>query len=131
MPIASNIAEAHIPADKGPSLQAPLTAALIGLAVSVPATGNVLSEVILTNGYKSLAVGVTSSQAGAVIVQRYLDQAGLVPQGPAIQVALSAGVAAVLNNNDGAPFQSMTVEVTNTAAVAANLTNLLVLLQAD
>lgn len=96
----------HLPADTGPLVQAYLSGAQLGL--TAPGT----SGLIQAGGYPKIAVGAQSSTAGSVSVQRYIDQAGTVPQGVALTQALSAGVAGVLNVTDGLPFQSFIVTIT-------------------
>ena len=95
----------HAAADAGALCQAFLTGAEIGL--SAPGT----SPLLMSGGYPRLAIGATSSATGSISVQRYLDQAGLIPQGAALTQALTAATAGVLNVNDGAPFQSFTVTI--------------------
>ena len=131
MPTAIQAADVHTPFDSGPVLQFPVPAAQLNLAASVPAAGSVSSNLIQTNGYKVLALGVTSTQAGTATIQRYLDAAGTIAQGPALSVTLAASTAAVLNSNDGAAFQSARVTVTNSGASAGTLSNVLLLLQAN
>lgn len=109
--IAKTQADTHLPVDSGPLLQVYLTAAEIGL--TAPGT----SALIQAGGYPRIAVGATNSVAGSINVQRYLDAAGTIPQGPALTQALSAGVAGVLNVSDGAPFLSYTVNITGAGTV--------------
>jgi hypothetical protein len=97
---------------------------------SIAASGNWTSGIIVADGYKAIAVGVLSSQAGAISIQRYLDRAGNVPQGPAISATITAAAAQVCNANDGAPFQSFKITITNTGTVAATLSNFACLLNA-
>ncbi len=130
MPTAIQAADAHTAFDNGPVLQFPVPALQLNLAASIPATSNVSSNLIQTNGYKVLALGVTSTQAGTATIQRFLDAAGTIAQGPALSVALTATTPAVLNGNDGVAFQSAKVTVSNSAASAATLSNVLLLLQA-
>jgi hypothetical protein len=77
------------------------------MGLSAPGT----SPLLLAGGYPKIAIGATSSATGSISVQRYLDQAGTIPQGPALTQSLTAGAAGVLNINDGAPFQSFTVTI--------------------
>ncbi|MHB1266294.1 MAG: hypothetical protein ACYCY2_01680 [Acidithiobacillus ferriphilus] len=130
MPEAISHQDTHDFVDCGPKLQKLLTAVNIGLATSVAASGNNTSAPVLSNGYSSFAVGVTSSQAGTLTVQRYLDQGATIPQGAALTATLTAATAAVVNATDGVPFGSFTVSVSNTGTAAATLTNTGVLLQA-
>jgi len=104
-------ADTHLPVDSGPLLQVYLTAAQIGL--TAPGT----SALIQSNGYPRIAVGAINSVAGSINVQRYLDAAGTIPQGPALTQALTAVTPGVLNISDGAPFLSYTVNVTGAGTV--------------
>jgi hypothetical protein len=97
---------------------------------TIAAGGNFTSNVIVSDGFKAIAVGVLSSQAGAISIQRYLDRAGLVQQGAPISAVISAGVAQVCNSNDGLPFQSFKFVITNTGSAVANLSNFACLLNA-
>jgi hypothetical protein len=116
----------------GPALQCSLTAARLGLTAQVPASGQLASPVILSNGWKLFALGLTSTQAGTVSVQRFLDTAGTVPIGAGVSAALTAATAQSLSigTADTIPFQSFQVTVTNSSATAATLSNVAGLLQA-
>lgn len=96
----------HTPVDSGPLVQVFLTATQLGL--TAPGT----SGLLIAGGYPKIAIGATSSATGSISVQRYIDQAGLIPQGPALTQSLTAATAGVLNINDGAPFQSFTITIT-------------------
>jgi hypothetical protein len=122
--------DTHEWVDVGPKLQKFLTAADIGLSTSIAASGSNLSNLIVSNGYGAFAVGVTSSQAGTLTIQRYLDAQGTIVQGAALTATLTAATAAIVNATDGVPFGSFTVSVSNTGTAAATLTNTGVLLQA-
>jgi hypothetical protein len=114
------------PSTTGPVIQTDLTG-WAGLNPVTPPTiaagGNWTSGVIYADGFRTLAAAVTSSQVGAISIQRYLDLAGLVPQGPAISAALVAATPQVVNVQDGVAFQSFTVKITNTSGSTANLSN--------
>lgn len=111
------------------TLQFVASAALQNLPSSVAASGSVSGNLIQTNGYKVIAAAITSTQAGTLQVQRYLDAAGTIAQGAALSVTLSAATPAVLNSNDGVPFQSLKVTVTNSSASAATLSGAYLMLQ--
>ena len=96
----------HLPVDSGPLIQAFLSASQLGL--TAPGT----SALLLSGGYPKIAVGATSSATGSISVQRYIDTQGLIAQGPALTQALTAATAAVLNVEDGAPFQSFKITIT-------------------
>lgn len=121
--------DAHVILDVGSAAQILLTPAAMGLSTSIAASGSVASGVIQTNGYKAFAFATTSSQAGTVSIQRYLDAAATIPQGAPLTATLTAATAAVVNATDGVPFQSAIVTVTNSGTVAATLTNTGLLLQ--
>src|SRR5262245_24812 len=129
MPKQTNFGDQGQHVNPGGAMQALVPANVHGLPNTVPASGSVISNPILSDGMQVGAVGVTSSQAGAINVQRYLDDAGLIKQGGVLTQALSASTPAVLNITDGNPFASFTVQITNTAGSPANLTNLGILLQ--
>lgn len=115
--------------ETGPAFQFALTAAFLGLTGTVPASGQLQSAVLPSGGYQKVSIGLTSTQTGALNVQRFLDAAGAVKQGAAITAALTAATAAVANVNDGLPFASYQVTVTNTGGSPAALTAVAGLLQ--
>lgn len=122
--------DTHEWVDVGPKLQKFLTAADIGLSTSIAASGTNLSNLIVSNGYGAFAVGVTSSQAGTLTIQRYLDAEGTIAQGAPLTASLTAATSAVVNATDGVPFGSFMVSVSNSGTATATLTNAGVLLQA-
>lgn len=101
----------NVPTDAGPLCQVFINQAALNATYGLTGS-NVVSSPILSGGYRTLAVGATSTVAGNISVQRYLDAAGTIPQGPALTAALTANTAGVLNVTDGVPFQSFTVQVT-------------------
>lgn len=116
----------------GPALQCSQSAAQLGLNASVPATGGLPGSVIVSNGWKLFSVGLKSTQAGQISIQRFLDLAGTVPQGAAVTVALTANTAAYATvGTDGLPFASVQVTVTNSGGSAATLSNVQGLFQAS
>lgn len=100
------------------------------LTSPVPNGGQVASPVLVCPGMKNIAVGAKSTQAGAINVQRWLDEAGTIPQGAALTASLVANTQQTLNINDGAPFASFTVTITNTGGSPATLSLVGVLVQA-
>ena len=120
------------PVGTGPVAQADISAWL-GTPpppAAIAAAGSYASNLIVSDGFKAIAVGVLSSQNGAISIQRYLDRAGNVPQGPPISATITGGTAQVCNSNDGLPFQSFRLTITNTGASAANISNFACLLNA-
>ena len=114
----------NVPTDAGPLCQVFINQATLSATYGLSGAG-VVSAPILSGGYRTLAVGAQSTVAGTITVQRYLDAAGTIPQGPPITAALTANTPGVANVTDGSPFQSFTVEVTGTGT----LSNVGVLLQ--
>lgn len=124
----------HQYCDVGPTLQVFLngSSTALGLAATIPESSNINSNVINCNGYKSFSFGVTSSQAGALSIQRYIDQAGTIAIGSAITGSISAATPLTVNNHDGVPFGSLQINITNTSgSTTANLTGVLLLLQSN
>jgi hypothetical protein len=97
---------------------------------TIAAAGNWTSAVIVADGFKAIGIGVLSTQAGAITIQRYLDRAGLVPVGSLLSAAITGGTAQSLTVNDGVPFQSFKASITNTGASPANISNFCCLLNA-
>lgn len=97
---------------------------------TISAAGNWTSAVVYADGFKAIGVGAKSTQTGAINIQRYLDRAGLVPIGAVLTAALLANTAQWLSANDGVPFQSFTIQITNTGGSAATVTNFAALLSA-
>ena len=111
--------------------QAPVPATTHNLPSTVAAGGSVTSSLIVTEGFSLISAGVTSTQAGSLTIQRYLDAGGTVPQGAASSVALTAASAANLDVLDGKPFASFRLSVSNSGSNAAALTGFALLLQAS
>jgi hypothetical protein len=130
MPTMQKMCDQGIQTNAGGSMQVLVPASVHALTSAIPLSSSITSNLILSDGMKAVAVGVKSTKAGAINVQRYLDDAGLVPQGAALTAALIANTAGVLNVTDGNPFASFTVNITNTdVSNPAALTNLAILLQ--
>ncbi len=121
MSLETSQSNAHAITDAGPTVQAfiPLTGA------GAPAFTSGVSQVIPSGGYPRMAITLTSSLAGTLSVQRYLDVAGTIPQGAALTASLTAATSATLNATDLAPCQSFTISVPS----GTTLSNAAVLLQ--
>jgi hypothetical protein len=89
------------------------------------------SPLIYADGFKALSVGVQLDQAGTVQIVRYVDAAGLVPQTAVTGTVLAGGTPNVYNVNDGLPFQSFKVLIHNTSGSTANVTNYVLLMNAN
>lgn len=122
--------EAGVAHDVGSALQCSFTPAALGLATTVPNGGSVQSSVMPSNGWQKGAVGLKSTQAGNLTVQRYLDAAGTIPVGAAITAALSANTAGYVSWNDGLVFGSFQVTVSNSGGSNATISSALLVLQA-
>jgi hypothetical protein len=140
MPLVSTEASGQYwePLANGPVAQCELVSQAPGLlgatlptTGTIAAAGNWTSAVIISDGFKSVSVGAKSTQAGAINIQRYLDRAGTIPVGAVITAALTAATAQWATSNDGVAFQSFTVQITNTGASAATVTNFGVLMNAN
>lgn len=116
----------------GPALQCLQSSAQLGLIGTVPASGNLPGSVLVSNGWKVFSVGLKSTQAGQLSIQRFLDLAGAVPQGAPVTAALTANTAAYATvGTDGLPFASVQVTVSNSGGSAATLSNVQGLFQAS
>ena len=109
--------------------QAPIPATAHNLPASIPASGNVQTSVIVTEGFSLISAGITASQSGIMSIQRYLDAAGTIAQGAPVQVSLTANTPAVLDVLDAKLFASFQLTVTNSSGSTSNLTNFALLLQ--
>jgi hypothetical protein len=120
------------PCATGPVFQADLTnwAGMGVLPGTIAAAGNFTSNVITSDGFRAIAAAVTSTQTGAISIQRYVDRAGTIPQGAALSTSLVASTSAVVNANDGVAFQSFTIKITNTGGSTATITGFALLLNA-
>ena len=107
-----------------------LFGATLPTAGTIAASGNWLSSPIYADGFKSISVGVKSTQAGAINIQRYVDRAGTIPVGAVATAALVANTAGYLSVVDDVAYQSFTVQITNTGGSAATVTNFGVLMAA-
>lgn len=98
---------------------------------TIAASGNWISGKLISDGYKAISVGCLSTQNGAINIQRYIDRAGLIPVGAVVTAAITGGIAQWATVNDGVAFQSFTVQITNTGASAATVTNFDILMSAN
>ena len=138
MPIVSTELESQYwePVGNGPVALVDISA-WPGLSPSGPpgatiaASGLYQSGVIPSNGFKAIGIGVLSSQAGTITIQRYLDAAGLVPVGAPIAPTITAGTPQWATVNDGTPFRSFKFQISNSGTSAANISNFGCLLSAN
>lgn len=92
--------------------------------------GNFSTGIIVSNGYKVIAVGVTSSGAGALNIQRYLDREGTIPVIAVSTTALVAATPLVVIISDTTPFASFSIVITNTSGSTATVSKFYCLMQA-
>lgn len=71
---------------------------------------------------------MTSSHAGTLNVQRYLDAKAVIPLGALITTAVVAATPISVSWADGIPAGSLVMSFVNSAGAVANLTNITVLL---
>lgn len=123
---------ANVVSDQGSTVQVLKGAADADVLLTltpVPNGGQVQSGVVKANGFKGLAVGVKSTQIGALNVQRFIDEAGTIPVGAVLTAALAANVSNWVSVNDGQPFAALQITVTNTSGTNATLSAFGILLQ--
>lgn len=108
------------------------------IAPNTPTTiltaGTFNTSAIISNGYKVIAVGVTSSGTGALNIQRYLDREGTIPVTAVSTTPLVAAtplVVVVNSGTDGIPFASFSIVITNTSGGTVTITKFFCLLQAS
>lgn len=99
----------------------------VPLPPSIGAGGNWLSGLLFNDGYRYITVGVTSSQAGALVIQQYLDFAGTMAR-TVSSTAILAATPLIVDISDLKPFVSFTVQITNTSGSAATVSKLQVIL---
>ena len=110
--------------------QAPVPQTVHNLPGTVPANGLVSTSLIVTEGFSMISAGLTSTQAGTLSIQRYLDAGGTVAQGPALSTAITANTAVNLDILDGKPFASFVLKITNSSSSVATIGNFALLTQA-
>jgi tryptophanase len=131
MSLVATQMNANTPVDQGSVLQCYLLPASISLAQSIAASGNVVSAIIITSGYKYFNFACKSTQGGSVSIQRYLDQAATIPVGAAITGSISANTAMNVDSVDNIPYQSFIITVSNSGGSTATLSNCALLLQSS
>jgi hypothetical protein len=92
---------------------------------SITASGNYTTALYSADGYYDIVVGLKSTQNGAINLLRYIDDAGTVLlDSTAPTQALTANTAAAFVETDGKPYATFKVQVTNTGASSATLSNI-------
>ena len=131
MPKSSSLQQFDDPSSIGPAMQFWVPAGTHNMPATIPGSSQVTSALIVTGGYGLIGAAVTSSQAGAIKIQPFLDDGGTMAL-PLITQALTAGAMAVVTNASSAPvpFQSVQIIITNSSASLANLSGFGLLLQA-
>jgi hypothetical protein len=129
MPTMQTLGDQGTQVNSGGAMQILVPASVHGLAATVPGSGHITSNLIFTDGIQTAAVGVTSTQAGTLTVQRYIDDTGTIKQGAALTASITANTPAIVNITDGNPFSSFTVDVSNSSGTPATLSNVGILLQ--
>ena len=75
---------------------------------------------MFNDGYRNITVGVTSTQAGALVIQPYLDIAGTIAR-TVSTTAILANTALIVDLANQAPWLSYTVQITNTSGSTATI----------
>ena len=112
----------------GPHAQIVLPLVPLGLPTTLAAATGWTSPPIANCGYTHITLGFTSSQAGTLSLNRYVDPACTVIIGAAVTQAVVAATAVALENNDGKGFSGFTVAFSNTSASLATLSSVALLL---
>lgn len=101
------------------------TAGTVGISLSgtIAGSGTITSALMPTYGALNHAYFAQITNAGTLSLQRYVDAAGIVPQGTASTLALTAATLGVLNVNDGKPALSEKVSIINGGTTAATISN--------
>jgi hypothetical protein len=90
---------------------------------TIAASGNYNTGIMSAAGFKSLAAACTLSQAGTIVIQRYLDPLGTIAVGAPVSATLVAATANYVTVNDGVCAASWQVTINNTGGSTGNLTN--------
>lgn len=115
---------------QGPPQGVQVPVGALGLATIITPSGQTVSPIIPSYYFPHITFGCTSTQAGAVTIQRYIDLAGTVLQGAALTGTLVANTALIVDNADGKGFGSFQITITNTGTVNATLSAVILLLLA-
>lgn len=108
------------PIPVGPVAQfAPAVPTIPTLDVSGGAAPSFTSPLYKSGGFKALSVGATLTRAGTLVVNRYVDEAGLVLLDSA-SVNLTANTAGSNSINDGKSFGSFQFVLANTDATGGH-----------
>ncbi len=97
------------------------------LPTTIAGGTNWLSGLLLGDGYRYITVTLTSTQAGACVIQQYLDQAGTLPR-PVSTTPIVANTQLIVDISDLKPFVTFTVQFTNTSGSTATLTGVQLIL---
>lgn len=89
--------------------------------------GNWNTGLIFSDGYRNISVGVTLSQAGSLVITRYIDRAGTVAQA-ASTTSIVASTALIVNLTDGLPYISYSVQVNNSSGSTGTLSGFAILM---
>lgn len=95
----------------------------IGMPSSISGSSTFTSPLIQANSFFQIVAGVTLSENGSLVIQRYLDTAGTIPLDGGKSVSLTAATAAVLIVSDNYPCASWTLAVTNSSGDTATVSN--------
>lgn len=88
---------------------------------TIAAATSWFSPIVVAPSIKSIVVGLTLDQPGTLAITRYADAAGLSVVGAMLLQDLTANLPAWAGTDDGIPFASFSIEITNSGGVTANL----------
>jgi hypothetical protein len=120
-------------AGQGPLAQSAIVQDVVPYGpTTIAAAGNYSTGIIVSDGYKVVAVAITSTTAGALNIQRYLDREGTIPVTAVLStpiVATTPLIVIVNGSVDNLPFASFSIVVTNTSGGTGTINKFYCLLQ--
>jgi hypothetical protein len=90
---------------------------------TVAANSSWTSPAFTTDGYYDVVAGLTLSQSGSVTLLRFIDDNASVALDAGQTQALTAATAGVLVVQDGKPFATYQIKITNSGGTAAAISN--------
>ncbi len=97
------------------------------IPTTIAASGNWNSGAIIQVMNPVIGVTCQSSQTGNITIQKYANLAGTIATGTPVTTALSAGSIVSALDDDTQPFLSFSVNISNTGASTADVSNITIL----
>lgn len=89
------------------------------------------SGVLPSDGYQILTVAVMMTQAGTLLVTRYIDLAGTIARGSPSSTSIVANTQLIVDAfTDNLPYTSFVIDVLNGSGSTATFTNFAIILNA-